>query len=196
VTIDWNLALSRRRYHRRAVLGAFAAGALAILGSMAVFGNFLAARMMHFDRDFSDRLALDQSVIAAIKASPWLGYGLGTFEQAYPPFRASTLQQSGRWEYAHNSWLEALMTLGVPAGLLLWVIFGWILARCLIGALRRGETAIYPTIGAGVMVIAATQSLIDFPIQIQGFAIPFLAILGVAVAQSWPRRDVAGPLHA
>ena len=184
----------RIAYRRRFAIVGFALGALVIFGCAATFGDFLASKLARFGVDLDSRLALDHSVFEAIKASPWLGSGLATFEQAYPPFRAAALQQSGRWEYAHDSWLESLMTLGIPAALLLWLIFVWILVRCMTGALRTGANSIYPAIGAGVGVLAAAQSVIDFPFQIQGFAFPCLAVLGVAVAQSWPQylsRQVA-----
>ncbi|HEV2302429.1 MAG TPA: O-antigen ligase family protein [Stellaceae bacterium] len=184
------LAVARSRSWRGLLVAGFAAGGLAGIGFAAASGDLLTARLSWFARDLSARLALDRSVLEAITARPALGYGFGAFKEAYPPFRALALQQSGRWEYAHNSWLEALMTLGVPVGLLLWLIFLWVLARCLAGALRRGPDPIYPAIGAAVGMLAAAQSLIDFPVQIQGFAIPLLAILGVAVAQSWSSREV------
>lgn len=184
------LAAARSRSWRSVLVVGCAGGGLAAIGFAAASGSLLTQRLLWFDRDMNARLALDRSVIHAIAARPFSGYGFGTFKQAYPPFRALALQQSGRWEYAHNSWLEALMTLGVPVGLLLWLIFLWMLARCLAGASRRSEGAIYAVIGAAVGLLAAAQSLIDFPFQVQGFAIPLLAILGVAVAQSWASGEV------
>lgn len=185
-----SLAVARSRSWRGMLVALCAAGGLAAIGFAASFGGLLTARLLWFDRDLNARLALDRSVLEAIAARPLSGYGLGAFREAYPPFRALALQQSGRWEYAHNSWLEALMMLGIPVGLVLWLIFLWMLMRCLAGALRRGQDALYPAIGAAVGILAAAQSLVDFPVQIQGFAIPLLAILGVAVAQSWSSREV------
>jgi len=134
------------------------------------------------------RLAVDGRVLAAIKVAPWTGSGLGAFQQAFAAFRDASLATQGRWEYAHNDWLEALMTLGIPVGLMVWLIFGWILVRCFRGALDRARDAIYPAIGAGVCALAFTHTLVDFTMQIQGFAFPFLAIVGVGVGQSWSSR--------
>ena len=182
------LAVARSRSWRGVLVACFAAAGLAVIGFAAASGSLLTARLLWFGRDLNARLALDRSVIEAIAARPFLGYGFGTFKEAYPPFRALALQQSGRWEYAHNSWLEALMALGVPVGLVLWLACLWVLARCLAGALRRRRDATYPAIGLAVGLLAAAQSMIDFPVQIQGFAIPLAAILGVAVAQSWSQQ--------
>jgi O-antigen ligase len=133
----------------------------------------------------AERIAVDESVLVAIKASPWLGYGYGAFEQAFPMFRGDHLAAHGIWEYAHNDWLEALMVLGVPAGLVLWLIFGWVLLRCTLGSLRLGSLCC--TIASAVCLLTVLHSLVDFSLQIQGFALPVLAILGVGVSQSWPR---------
>ncbi|HZB92922.1 MAG TPA: hypothetical protein VE397_15855, partial [Stellaceae bacterium] len=111
------------------------------------------------------------------------------FEFAFPGFRDGTLAPYGRWEYAHNDWLEALFTLGVPAGLLLWFAVAWILARCGKAALSRGPMSLYGAIALSAGVLAITHSLVDFVLQIQGFALPLTGILGIGVAQSWPRTE-------
>jgi hypothetical protein len=184
------LASARVRFRRGAVLGVFAAGALAIAFFTATFGSLLSERLARFDQDLGGRLAIDRSVLEAIAARPLWGHGFGAFKQAYPPFRTAAIEQTGRFEYAHNSWLEALMTLGIPVGLVLWSIFLWVLWRCLAGTWRQAQDPTYPAIGAAVGLLAAVQSLVDFPVQIQGFAIPLLAILGVAAAQSWSNREM------
>jgi O-antigen ligase len=160
-------------------------GGLAIVALGAGFGARLSARLPELGQDLASRLAIDARILAAIRASPWLGYGYGAFEQAFAMFRDTSLSPHNRIEYAHNDWLEALMTLGIPVGLLLWLVFGWVLARCLAGALRRGRDAVYPAIGAGCCVLALSHALVDFSLQIQGFAIPLMALLGVGIAQSW-----------
>jgi O-antigen ligase len=160
-------------------------GGLALLVLGAGFGARLIARLPEVGQDLAGRLALDLRTLAATHASPWLGYGYGAFEQAFAMFRDPSLSARNRIEYAHNDWLEALMTLGIPVGLLLWLIFGWIMLRCLAGAVRRGRDAVYPAIGAGCCVLATSHALVDFSLQIQGFAIPLLAVLGAAVGQSW-----------
>ena len=180
------LAAPRLHFRRGAVLGAFAAGGLAILVFTAAFGHLLSSRLPRLEQDLAGRLALDHRVVDAIEARPLLGSGFGAFREAFPAFRDASLQQSGRWEYAHNSWLEPLMTLGIPIGLLLWLAVGWIFHRLVAGARRGGRESLYASIATGVFILAAVQSLVDFPVQIQGFAIPLLAVLGAGVAQSWP----------
>jgi O-antigen ligase len=185
LTVLWLLLLARGKAGRRAAIALMAFSGLVLVGLWPEFGHRIAVRLPNFGLDTAGRLALDARVLAAIRQSSWLGYGFGAFEQAFAMFRDSSLPAHNRIEYAHNDWLEALMTLGIPVGLMLWLICGWMLARCLRGALRRGQETVYPAIGAAAGVLAAAHSLIDFDMQIQGFAFPLLTVLGVGVAQSW-----------
>lgn len=191
VTVVLVLWLARLPSWRRPLFLSFGLAAVGILVLASSYTGLLASRLPSLDQDLGTRLAVDVRVIAAIKAAPWTGYGLGAFQQAFAAFRDANLSSHGRWEYGHNDWLEALMTLGVPVGLMVWAVFAWIAARCVIGALTRGRDAVYPAIGAGVCALAFTHTLVDFTMQIQGFAFPFLAIVGIGVAQSWSSRGAA-----
>jgi len=182
------LQFARLKVGRVAVVAAVALLVAAIVTFSAEIGNFLILRLSTFDQSFADRMSVNARVLAAIKASPLLGYGLGAFEQAFPMFPDANLVPHNRWEYAHNDWLEALMTLGIPVGLVVWLIFGWILGRCVLGALRRGRCEVYSAIGAAACVLTVAHSLVDFSLQIQGFTIPLMAMLGVGVSQSWSTR--------
>jgi O-antigen ligase len=188
VMVVLSLYLSRLPAWRRPLFVAFGLSALGIIIFASTLGQLLSSRLPNLDEDLGARLAVDGRVIAAIEAAPWTGYGLGAFQQAFAMFRDASLSTQGRWEYAHNDWLEALMTLGIPVGLMIWLVFGWMLVRCFDGALNRGRDAIYPAIGAGVCTLAYIHTLVDFTMQIQGFAFPFLAVVGVGVAQSWSSR--------
>ena len=174
---------------RRPLLVAFGLAALGILVFASSWSELLTSRLPNVDQDLGSRLAVAARTLAAIRAAPWTGYGLGAFQQAFSAFRDSSVSTQGRWEYAHNDWLEALMALGIPAGLMLWLVFGWIGYRCVSGALHRGRDAIYPAVGAGVCALTFAHTLVDFTMQIQGYAFPFLAIVGVGVAQSWSSRS-------
>jgi O-antigen ligase len=151
----------------------------------ARLGSHLGVRFQQLGPDFRGRLELDAHVLAAIRRAPWLGSGFGAFEPAFAMFRDASLPQYTRIEYAHNDWLEALMTLGVPVGLLLWLVFGWMLVRCCIGALRGGRGPVHAAVAAGCWVLATFHSLFEFNLQIQGFTLPLLTVLGVGIAQSW-----------
>lgn len=187
------LGMQQRGRGWRVGLAAASGVALVIFGLVFAFGHLFLARLPNLGEDFPGRLAIDARVLAAIKASPWLGYGYGAFEQMFPAFRDATIPSYAIWEYAHDDWLEALLALGIPAGLLLWFIFGWILFRCFRAALSASPASIYGAIAVGAEALTLAHALVDFPLQIQGFTIPFMAILGVGVAQSWPTRAAPAP---
>lgn len=178
------LRLPQLRYHWRAALAGTLLGTLAIALLVIFGGHLLIARFANFDSDLAGRLAVDARVLAAIREAPFLGYGYGAFERSFTLFRDWTIEPHAVWEYGHNDWLEALLTLGIPVGLLLWFVFGWILVHCLKAACSRADTAIYGAIASGACVLALLHSTVDFSLQIQGFALPLTTLLGVGVAQS------------
>jgi O-antigen ligase len=186
------LRLPRFRRRRKAALAGLVFAIVAVAVLVVVGGHLLVARFANLDSDFAGRLAVDGRVLAAIREAPWLGYGLGAFERTFTMFRDGSIAPHAVWEYGHNDWLEALLALGVPVGLLLWFIFGWILAHCLRAACSRDDTAIYGAIATGACTLSLLHSTVDFSIQIQGFALPLTTLLGVGVAQSLAKRGPSG----
>lgn len=164
----------------------------AIVASAAFFfmlpvGHLAIGRFAHFDQDLTSRLAVDERVVSAIGASPWLGYGYGSFMQAFPMFRDWTITPNAIWQYAHDDWLEALMTLGIPGGLLLWFIAIWALTRSFAGVRQNRHESIYAAIAASTCTLVMVHSMVDFTAQIQGVVLPLTTLIGVGLAQSWPR---------
>lgn len=182
------LRLPQLRDHWKTALAGTLLGLGAVAGLVALGGHLLVARFANFDNDFAYRLAVDVRVIAAIREAPVLGYGYGAFERTFTLFRDWTIAPHSVWEYGHNDWLEALLTLGIPVGLLLWFVFAWILVQCLKAACSRADTAIYGAIATGACVLSLLHSTVDFSIQIQGFALPLTTLLGVGVAQALAGR--------
>lgn len=165
------------------------AAVIAISVALAYFlGDFLIGRFAASYDDLLYRLAIDNRMLDGIAASPWLGYGYGAFEQAFPMFRDTSLAPNSVFEYGHNDWLEALFTLGIPGGLLLWSVFLWIFIRCLKGMLGGHRGSTYSALALALLVATMLHSLVDFSLQIQGFALPFMSLLAVGVAQSWPQQ--------
>ena len=191
LVVTASLQFVRLRTGRIAVLLCLVLALIVVAVFGTTLGDLLETRFLHLANDVDGRFTAYGRVVAAIEASPWLGYGLGAFEQAFTMFRTSSEYVHARWNYAHNDWLEALMTLGVPAGAMLWLVFAWMLARCLVGALRRRQGAVYGAIGAGASILTIAHSAVDFSLQMQGFTIALIAMLGVGIGQSWSSREPA-----
>jgi O-antigen ligase len=132
------------------------------------------------------RLVTYRSTLNMIADQPWFGTGLGTFEAAYPAYRSGEISMWGTWNRAHNTLLEIASDLGVPIAAL--VAAGWILIIAILirGALRRQRDVALPVAGLAIGLLGVAHSLIDFSLQIPGFAVVCYVMVGIGLAQSLP----------
>lgn len=114
---------------------------------------------------------------------PWLGIGLGGFPDAFQAIRPATVTQF--WDHAHNTWLESLIELGIPAALCLFSAILWAWGRCLSGALKRRRNRDIPALGTAAGVLVGLHALVDFSVQIPAVSFLTAALLGLGTAQSW-----------
>lgn len=173
---------------RRTALVIAIAGAVLALGTR---GDLIGTRLAEtsVETTLEERTLTPAITLRAIMARPILGYGYGTFASVFPQFRDDTLPLSGRWKEAHNSYLEALLGLGVPMALVLFAGLAWIAGTCLKGVLTRRRDRLAPLVAVGAALVVALHVLVDFSIQIQGVALAFAALLGAGYAQSWSSRE-------
>ena len=126
----------------------------------------------------------------SIKQHPWLGTGLGTFRWVFPAYRNSNgaIPAYGVWEQAHNPTLEIASEMGIPFTIL--VIAGWLGVFIVLGrgmtARRRDE--ILPAAAFWIGLLAVLHSLVDFSLQIPGFSLAILPLIGMGLAQSKSSR--------
>jgi O-antigen ligase len=154
--------------------GAFAAMAAAFT---AAAGWDLLWRRIALDDPLEYRREIYRSALAMIAERPWTGFGLGTFETAYPRF--ALFDAGVIVNYAHNDWLEWAATGGLPMlALAAAVVLGgaWIARR---------------ELWALGIVFVALHALVDFPMQRMGVAAWLFALLGVAAAGSRTVRPLA-----
>lgn len=113
-----------------------------------------------------------------------LGTGLGTFRWAFTEYRPASLPVWGIWDRGHSTLLEIAAEMGVPLatvvalGCLLTLV---VLAR---GAFVRRRDRMLPIAGLAIAILGYAHSLIDFSLQIAGFAIVAFAAMGAGLAQS------------
>jgi O-antigen ligase len=170
---------------RRGVFIAVGAGCgLALLTLYFLAGNVVA-------RFFKDglidhtRLSLYRSTLRMIADRAWFGTGLGTFALAFPAYRSDDISMYGVYDRAHSTLLELAAEAGLPLASI--VVIGWMIA---FGALAHGvrtrrRDRIIPAAALSVGLLAVFHSLVDFSLQIPGFAIVVFGFLGVGVAQSF-----------
>ena len=169
---------------------ALAGGAAVALVLLQLMGAGVSARFDLEGLADEGRLETYKSTLRMIDDHPWLGTGQGTFAYAFPAYRSPNVSLWGVWDLAHNTLLEIAADMGVPLAALVvaaWLAVFVVLVR---GAfVRRGGLAV-PVAGLAVAILAVLHSLIDFSLQIPGFAIVALCLVGAGLAQSFPRRAV------
>jgi len=130
-------------------------------------------------------------VLEAARERLWLGHGLGAFQdvfRAHVPLEAAI----GEWDKAHNSYLENLFELGLPATVAFYLALALVVARIARGAARRRRNHIHACLALGVATTAALHSAFDFSLQMPATAALFALLLGIGWAQSFRERELHG----
>jgi O-antigen ligase len=164
-----------------------------LLGILAmatlVSGGGIADRMQRLvlsDADQLDRINIYGSTLKAIGDRPFLGFGYGTFEDAFKVYRSDEIRLY--FDKAHNTYLQAAMELGIPAAVALIGAVAALAFRSAAGLRRRRSLFVYAWLGAAASLLVGMHALIDFSAQIPAVAVLYGTILGIGCAQSWSGR--------
>jgi O-antigen ligase len=133
----------------------------------------------------NSRLAAWRSTLQIIADHPWFGTGLGTFPYVFPLYRSSEVSMFGIWDAAHDTPLEFAAELGLPLTVLVglaWLIAFGVLLRAVFHFRRR---VLVPLAALVVAFIAMSHSIVDFSLQIPGYAIVVFALIGTGLAQAF-----------
>jgi O-antigen ligase len=130
-----------------------------------------------------ERLIVYEQVQQGIGENPVLGFGYGTFADSFRLY--DRVESPVHYDRAHNTWLENLFELGVPAALALFAAIAGLALTCWRGVRRRHRDWAIPALGVAASVLVGVHALFDFSLQIPAVAILYAAIMGVACAQSW-----------
>ena len=195
LVIAFAMFFYRDQPRRSGVFVVLGAGAAVGLVLFQVMGAGVSARLGLEGLADGGRLETYRSTLRMIGDHPWFGTGLGTFAWSFPAYRSANVSMWGIWDLAHNTILELAAELGLPfAGL---VVIAWIVVLAVLvrGVRIRRRDTIVPVAALSVAVLALMHSLIDFSLQIPGYAIVVFALLGAGLSQSFPSRgkNKAGP---
>lgn len=140
------------------------------------------------------RLSVYGATLQVILRAPVWGIGLGTFADVFPSVRPENLSSWGIWDRAHNTLLELALDVGLPAAGFVAAagLFGFVMLTRGIVA-RRNHHAI-PALGAGLMLLGGLHSMVDFPLQIPGFAAVYFMTAGACIAQARSVMSALSPL--
>ena len=174
---------------RSGIVPALVVGGLIALVFLQVLGGKVGGRFDIQGLSDEGRFDVYRSSLRMIADHPWFGTGLGTFAWSFPSYRSANISMWGVWDRAHSTPLELATDLGLPlAGLIVvaWLVSLGVLIRGI--QIRRRDLSI-PVGSLMIAILALAHSLIDFSLQIPGYAIVVFALLGAGLAQSFPSVD-------
>ena len=118
----------------------------------------------------------------------WLfGTGLGTFALAFPPYKEASCGLAELWLQAHNFYLEAAITFGIPF-LILTPVAMITLYWCFIEGLRqRRRYRWVSALGIGLLTQQLIHNVVDFPMQNPAIATMFASLMAGCVRVSLAR---------
>jgi O-antigen ligase len=134
------------------------------------------------------RMEIWNDTTRLVAAYKWTGCGLGAYEHCL--YRFKTAAPANSVDFAHNDYLQILSEVGVPGGLLVTAIAGWILWRILSVVLfRRGGKNWELALGLlAVFLALGLHSLADFNLYIPANALALAWLGGVAVSPGLRER--------
>lgn len=170
-----------------------AAAVAAVIGAAVLLTSVLGGQVnARFDTGgFSDggRLESYRSTLQIIQDYPLLGTGLGSFRWVFPQYRSSTVPIEGVWDRTHSTPLELAAEMGLPFAGLITVI--WIVVMVRLGQEMTGRrhNRIFPVTAFWAALLGLLHSMLDFSLQIPGFAIIVMVLVGIGLAQTSRNRD-------
>ena len=176
-------------------LARWSSGLKVVLGILTLFsfvyalsGEGWRERQARVGFDSLGRLDAYGMMLDASAARPMLGYGLGSFAESFPQFRTEHLGTSAIFDIGHSTPIELIFEGGYPLALLVFayvLICGAVLLR---GAIRRPDD---PYILSALLVgmLGALHTSFDFSLQIPGFLIIYLAVVGLGLGRSFLPRE-------
>ncbi len=172
--------------HWRNVLGVASATIVACL-LIAILGDRVFVRML--ERGLEDsRFCVAPSIFAAGLSNWVFGYGFGSFQSLFPTFRDPACGIVGVWNHAHNFFLEGFFEAGIGfvviAGVCIAALaFAFVQAG--LSSTRRGP---YGVLGASILLLLVSHSLVDFSLQTPGIA-SFCAVVFAALISVCTNAD-------
>jgi O-antigen ligase len=168
---------------------ALAGSGAVMLVVLQFMGGTVVARFENQGLADEGRFETYRATLRMIADHPWFGTGQGTFAYAYPAYRSANVSVWGVWDRAHNTLLETAADMGVPIAALVVIVWIVIFAVLVRGVLVRQAGLVIPVAALAVAALAVLHSLIDFTLQIPGYSIVALSLIGAGLAQSFPSEQ-------
>ena len=112
---------------------------------------------------------------------------MGSFLDAFRP-NVPLEAALGEWDYAHNTYLELVFELGIPAAIAYFVALGVIAIRLWRGTRERQRDRLFACLGLSLILAVAFHAFFDFTLQMPATASLFAFVLGMSWTQSFSAR--------
>jgi O-antigen ligase len=184
LVLAYTVYLSHDLPRRTGFFGIAATASVVVLVIFQIMGSGVSGRFDLEQLADEGRLETYRSTLRMIADHPWFGTGQGTFALSFPAYRSSDISLWGVWDIAHNTLLEIAADMGVPIACL--VAVSWIITFLVLiyGVWRQRRDRLVLIAPLAIGLLAVLHSLIDFSLQIPGYAIVVLALVGAGLAQA------------
>lgn len=166
---------------------AIIAGVISIAVLVLAGGAFLHKTSLLGNAGNLNRVVIWRASLEAFFEAPWLGWGLGTYNDIYAIHQPISIPLPN--DKAHSTPLEFLVEVGIIGALPAFAacILPW--AICFLGGLRqRGEREL-PAAAFAIATVPILHSTIDFSLQMPAIAFVVSTVLGLGWAQSFSQVE-------
>jgi len=171
--------MSRSRVIRSRKAGRVAASylLLAVVFTAVVGWTHLWERFQEPD-PYRYRREMLASSVTMVRARPWTGFGMGSFETVYPAYARFDIGELVN--HAHNDWAEWAVEGGLP-----------LLLAFLLVAVAAARMALQRPWLIGVLSVLI-HSAVDFPMQEPALVLWVFALFGAGLAEARDKDDGNG----
>jgi O-antigen ligase len=154
---------------------------------LVIAGNTILTKTLYAS-DGADRIKIWLASLQAIRMSPWLGWGLGSFADVYGIVQPMSMPVAN--DLAHSTPLETIVEVGIPMALVGFAIVLIPYGISLYGAvIRRRAHRYLPAAAFAVATVPILHSMVDFSLQMPAIGFVVSAVLGMGWAQAFGRRE-------
>jgi O-antigen ligase len=194
VLLTWQVLAQGRRVRAIAIVGG-AAALLVVVGVAMRSAELTAVRLERLDGDVAVRKAIFDAHWQAFQASPWFGFGLGSFPIVNQMIvTTETLSILFNVRATHNVYLQWLEEAGIVGSLLM---LSWLLValwRVAVEGVKPGTAGAMARATVAAALLVLLHGLSDFAVQAPALQALFALGLGAMTAVAAPPRRQAKPL--
>lgn len=168
---------------------AIIAASLITVGLAIFFGRALSIDRLLTTGNIEDvdRVAYAPLIVEIIGQFFPLGSGFGSFDRVFRMFEPDAILGPQYFNRAHNDLLELALTGGLPALILLGLFLSWVAIRTIAAfraSTRHNPDALLARLGAIMVVILLSASLVDYPLRTPLLTAVFTLACGLLVNRS------------